>query len=277
MRNVLIPLVCLLLGLAAGYGLSVSVAPGAGEFNPAMVDESLRKNPRLVLEILQQYPEDVFDIVLAGQEVRQRKSRDEQVLHYLQQPIAVAYGQNRPLRGKADAPITIVEFSDFQCPHCSKAALEVEKVLHRYPDLVNLVFLHYPLSSHEYAPLAAAYFEAAALQDVDKAWQLHDVMFAQQETLGTGGGEWLKTQAEALGLDMERLQADLEGDEVKARLAADMEEVKRLGLRGTPSFVVGGVPLSGSLPVEEFAAIIDQIKMFRGLEPAAAQQPAPAS
>ena len=271
MRTVLIPFICLLLGLASGYMIT-NVAGGTTEVTPAMIEEGIRKNPRMILDLIQQYPEEIFDMVLAGQDIKRSKARDAQIAEQLNNPVTVNYSEDRPIRGKKDAPITIVEVSDFQCPHCSSASKTVEDVLKAYPDDVNLVFLHMPLSSHEVAPLAAAYFEAASMQDEAKAWKLHDLFFANQKELYEKGTPWIRKQAEDLGLDMVRLQEDLIGDEVRKRMEADLEESKRIGLRGTPSFIVGGVLISGAVPENEFIEVVEKVKQNLATKKAAAAE-----
>lgn len=269
MRNVLIPVICLFLGLAAGYMFTAKTT--AVEVTPAMIEEGIRENPRLVLDLLRQYPEEVFDVVIMGQEAKRKKARDEQIAAQLLDPLVVEYAPDRPVRGSKDAPVTIVEFSDFQCPHCAKASEIVKELVEKHPGELKQVFLHFPLSSHQLAPLAAAYFEAASLQDTDKAWQLHDLVFANQKDLQEKGPAWLRETAESLGLDMEQLDKDLASEAVRGRLQADMKAVEKLGLRGTPSYIIGGVLISGALPEAEFLEIIDMVKEHQ----ASAGAPAP--
>lgn len=258
MRTVLVPVLCLLLGLAAGYVYTSFTVKA--EVTPAMIEQGLRENPGLVLDLLQQYPEDVFEVVLQGQQIKQKQAREEQILAQLMDPIEVEYDEDRPVRGNSNAPITIVEFSDFQCPHCANASEVVKQLIERHPDLVNQVFLHMPLSSHQMAPLAAAWFEAAAMQDADKAWKLHDIVFANQDKLEKSGDAFLRETAQSLGLNLEQLEKDLASEKVRERLKADLQAAQKIGLRGTPSYVIEGVVISGAMPRKDFEETIMLIK-----------------
>jgi len=271
MRAILIPIICLLLGLAGGY--MVTSATTDTRVTPAMIEEGLRENPRLVLDLLQQYPVEVFDVVVKGQELKRKEARDEQIMAQLLDPAEVAYSEDRIVRGNKNAPITIVEFSDFQCPHCSKASEVVTQIIEENPDKVNQVFLHMPLGSHQMAPLAAAYFEAAAMQDPDKAWEFHDLLFANQAKIKEQGAEFLREAAEKAGLDLEQIDEALKSTEIRDRLQADAEAAKKLGLRGTPSYVIGGVVVSGALPKEDFEEVIALIEEHGSETPAPEPQP----
>ncbi len=251
MRTIVIPLFCLILGLGLGYLLNQTGV------TPAMIEESVRKNPRLVMDLLHQYPEELFDIVVLGQERKRETAIQEQRQADLHNPIVVHYEEGRPALGNPDAPITIVEFSDFQCPHCSKANAVVKEVLQRYKDTVKVVFMHMPLQ--ELGLKAAAYFEAAQLQDVEKAWVLHDLLFTGREAYRESGEAWLKDAARGLGLDVEQLEVDAAGELVQNRIAAHVAEAERIGLRGTPSFIIGGVLLPGFAPLEEFSKVVDMV------------------
>jgi protein-disulfide isomerase len=251
MRTIIVPLFCLILGLGVGYMLNQS------SVTPAMIEESVRKNPRLIMDLLHQYPEELFDIVVTGQESKREAAIQEQREADLRNPIVVHYEEGRSMLGDPDAPITIVEFSDFQCPHCSKANAVVKEVLEKYKGTVKVVFMHMPLQ--ELGVRAAAYFEAAQLQDPQKAWMLHDLLFAGREAYRDSGEAWLKDAAQSIGLDVERLEEDAASELVLQRIQAHVAEAERIGLRGTPSFIVGGVLLPGYAPLEEFSKVVDMV------------------
>ncbi len=269
MRTIVLPLLCLILGLGVGYLLNQN------SVTPTMIEEGIRKNPRLVLDLLQQNPEEIFDIVIKGQELKRNKAIQEQREEELRVPIVVKYDKDRPVRGNPDAEITIVEFSDFQCPHCAKANAVVEEVLEKYKDKVKLVFMHMPLSSHKLAMVAAKYYEAALLQDPDKAWKLHDLMFAGRDAFAQGGEIWLQNAAKTLGLDVERLKQDAGSEAVSNRVLAHDKEADRIGLRGTPSFVIGGVLLPGYTPLEEFSKVVDMVLEHKEMAKNAPAKPEP--
>jgi hypothetical protein len=137
--------------------------------------------------------------------------------------------------GAPMAPVTIVEFSDFQCPHCAAAHPELKRLVREFEGQVKLVFKHFPLSSHGHAIAAARAAEAAARQG--KFWPMHDLLFAHQTELEEAN---LERYATMLELDLERFKADFASSEVAARVDADRKEGERLGLEGTPTLYVNG-------------------------------------
>ena len=157
-----------------------------------------------------------------------------------------------PSKGAATAKVTIVEFSDFQCPFCSKAEPSVDEVMKNYSDKVKVVFRHFPLDFHDKAFKAS---EAAACADAQgKFWEFHKTLFANQGALAI---EDLKTHAKTLGLDTAKFNACLDGGKMKATVDADMAAAKAVGVNGTPAFFINGVMLSGAQPFEKFKEIID--------------------
>jgi protein-disulfide isomerase len=139
------------------------------------------------------------------------------------------------VRGAPMAPITIVEFSDFQCPYCGAAAPELERLIEQHEGKVKLVFKHFPLSSHSRAVPAALAAEAAGRQG--RFWEMHDLLFANQRTLEDAD---LARFAQTLGLDMDKFAADLASAEVKARIEADRAAGEKVNVEGTPSIFVNG-------------------------------------
>lgn len=140
-----------------------------------------------------------------------------------------------PVRGAPMARVTIVEFSDFECPYCGRATPIVERLLEEYPGEVRVVFMNFPLSGHPHAMPAARAAVAAGLQG--KFWEMHDLLFDHQTQLTD---EDLDRYATSLGLDMERFHADLRSEEVQASIEADRELGHRLDLDGTPTFFING-------------------------------------
>ena len=157
-----------------------------------------------------------------------------------------------PSKGPESAPVTIVEFSDFQCPFCSRANNTVNEVVKQYGDKVRLVFRHFPLSFHAEAPKAAE--ASACADDQKKFWEYHDKLFANQQALKPDD---LKKHAADLGLDAARFNECLDSGKHAATVKKDFEEGKKAGVTGTPAFFVNGIALSGAVPAEEFKSIID--------------------
>lgn len=157
-----------------------------------------------------------------------------------------------PAKGPESAPITIIEFSDFQCPFCGKAKTTVDDVVNLYGDRVRLVFRHFPLPFHESAPKAAE--AAACAQDQDKFWEYHDKLFANQQALKV---EDLKKYAADLGLNSARFNECLDSGKKADLIKKDMNAGEAAGVSGTPTFFINGIGLSGAVPSEDFKTIID--------------------
>lgn len=158
-----------------------------------------------------------------------------------------------PSVGPHDAPVTIVEFSDYQCPFCSRAEPVVKQVLERYPTQVRLVYRHLPLDSIH--PMARPAAIAAACADTQgKFWEFHDRLFANAQGLGT---ELFATLADELELDRADFDACLTSPEAAAIVQRDSDDGAAAGATGTPAFFVNGIKLSGARPIGDFVEIIE--------------------
>lgn len=171
-----------------------------------------------------------------------------------------------PTRGNPDASVTIVEFSDFQCPYCARAFRTVEQVLEARDD-VRLVYLHYPLPNHPWARPAALASLCAAQQDDDAFWVLHDGYFENQRAMTTANV--LDKSREFLagsGLDIDAWNtcaADASSDahqQAAADLERDMALAQQYGVTGTPGFFINGRFLNGAQPFEAFQSVIEEAK-----------------
>jgi len=160
-----------------------------------------------------------------------------------------------PSRGPASAPVTIVEFSDFQCPYCGREYPVVERLMKEYDGKVRLVFRHFPLDFHPFAQKAAEAGACAADQGGNKFWKLHDRMFTNQQKLAV---EDLKGYAKELGLDSARFDKCLDGGEKRALVEADGKAGQEAGVSGTPAFFVNGVFINGAVPYEQFKDAVDR-------------------
>ncbi len=164
-----------------------------------------------------------------------------------------------PSRGPADAPVTIIEYSDFECPYCASVSGTVESVLEKYPEQVRLVYRHFPLSRHPWAEPAAIAAVCAAQQSGDAFWSLHDGYFTNQASVSEAnyaekGRGWIA----AAGIDVDawsECATDTSSDAYLAarqRVLADAESGSRYGVTGTPAFFVNGQFLSGNQPLSAF-------------------------
>jgi protein-disulfide isomerase len=155
--------------------------------------------------------------------------------------------------GPPMAKVTIVEWSDFQCPFCARAAPVVEQLRQAYPKDVRFVFRHYPLPMHADAPLAAKAGVAAQAQG--KFWQFHDWMYQHQHELDRAS---LEKQAAALGMDLVKFRAALDAPQTQARVEADVRAAQGSGVNATPTFFVNGREHVGGMPFDQLKAEIDR-------------------
>jgi protein-disulfide isomerase len=157
-----------------------------------------------------------------------------------------------PIRGKTDAPITIVEYGDFQCPFCKKSRPTLKQILDTYPQQVRILYKHFPLSFHREA--MNAHRASLAAGEQGKFWEMHDMIFDSPAGLSP---EAMRKHAETLGLDLAKFDADYKSDRILAKITADQEEGKKALVRGTPAFFVNGKMISGAQPFEAFKKEID--------------------
>lgn len=160
----------------------------------------------------------------------------------------------QPVFGPADAAITLVEFSDFECPYCGGFAATLDQIKETYAGQIRLIYRQFPL--REIHPNAQKAAEASlCANEQGQFWELHDAMFAEQAMLGEGD---LKRKAGRLGLDQAAFDACLDSGKFVEQVAADMMVGQRLGIDGTPAVFVNGRPLvGGAVPYEMIAELID--------------------
>ncbi len=171
--------------------------------------------------------------------VRDGRSRDEASeqlrLRYSASNAAQVNTTGAPSHGAADAPVTLVEFSDYECPHCAHAIPVIQQVEHDFPGRLRVVHMNFPLSGHTHAMAAARAALAAGRQG--KFWEMHALLFTNQRALETAD---LARYATQLGLDMARFRADIASPEIDAAIAATRREGERLEISGTPTIYING-------------------------------------
>jgi protein-disulfide isomerase len=173
-----------------------------------------------------------------------------------------------PVRGNPDAPVTIVEYSDFQCPYCERGYQTMEEVLEKYPEDVKFVFQHFPLTQiHPWAMPAAIATECAANQSDEAFWVLHDAYFQNQKALTPANvAEKSKEFLAETGIDLAQWEtcvtdADSEAHQAaRAAVEADLAKGQELGVTGTPGFFVNGEFLNGAQPLSAFEPLIQAAK-----------------
>lgn len=167
-------------------------------------------------------------------------------------PVLSVSADGHPSVGSANAPVTIVEFSDFQCPYCRLSVRMIKEILAKYPDKVKVVYRDYPGPNHPHAQQAAEAAQCAG--DQGKFWDYHDSLFDHQ-TPGTG---WNFTElAKEIGLNLDTFAVCLNTGRYREEVAKDLQDGFKLGLTGTPTFFINGRPVIGAKPIAELEAVID--------------------
>lgn len=244
---------------------TIAVAISGCAPSAKQIKDAVEKDPSIVFVAIEKYPDQFIEVVNKAAQDAQRKSQEKALADETKKrdeefanPLKPEVQEGRVIFGNKDAKVTIVEYSDFECPYCSKGFQTIKQVMKEYPNDVRVVFKHLPLDFHPQAMPSAKYFEAVARQSSEKAEKLHDAIFENQGELRTKGEEFLKNTAKKLGVDMKKLETDLKDESLMARINADMEEAKKFNFSGTPGFLINGVSLRGAYPFPEFKAIIDR-------------------
>jgi len=214
----------------------------------------LREHPELFLDVLEKNAMDALTIMERAALKKEALTRQERRVVDLKRPLMPIIEPGRPARGNPAAPITIVEYGDFQCAYCAVAARTLNEVLEKYKDRVRFIYKHNPLA--ETSMPGAVSFEAIAKQDVVKAWEFHDLLFDEQENLKRGKNTLQQLQQQ-VGIDVSRLESDL--DAARLQVVQDKKEAQQFGFTGTPVFLVNGIPLYGAVSEKEFSEAIELV------------------
>lgn len=215
--------------------------------NKAMMRGELEElKPRIAQHLQQQKMADAAMAFIDGL----RTAANVEIL--LEPPRVAVDAEDSPRWGNAEAPVEIVEFSDFQCPYCTRAAATLEEVKKHYGDKVTIVYRHFPLPMHDRADEGAAASECANEQG--KFWEYHDQLFANQRAMTD---EDLRKYAANVGLDVQAFEECYTSGRHDATVQDDVEDGRKVGMSGTPGFYVNGVMLSGAQPFDAFKKVID--------------------
>lgn len=245
---------CLALVFTVSCSVNKDELAKALRENPQILAEAIKKNPVVIGEAIEQAQMD------ARQELakRQRVAEAQEMERYFQNPLKPDLTEQQSFRGPASAAVTIVEYTDFQCPYCARGALTMSELRDKYKEKVRVTVKHLPLDFHKFARVAAQYYEAIRMQSPEKAWKFHDEVFTNQQMLQRDGEGYLKAAAKKVGANPAKAEKDANSDGVKKKIEGDLAEAGKFGFRGTPSFLVNGVPVRGAQPTEEFSRIIEK-------------------
>ena len=189
----------------------------------------------------------------ARQEYIEQLRKTSGVAIYLRRPKIEIVADPARIRGNSNAPVTIVEFGDFQCPFCQAVQPTLKGIMDKYQGKVRLGFRDYPLRQiHPQAQQAAEAGRCAAEQG--KFWEYHDLLYINQAKLDLNS---LKEQARAAALNEEQFSSCLASGKFKPQIESDVQSGTGAGITGTPAFYINGVPLTGAQPASEFEKIIE--------------------
>jgi len=222
--------------------------------NPDILVKVIEKNPSKILEALQKAAGSMKEEMAKKRQDSEKKKMEESFSKPLIPNLA-----GLPVRGTAGAPLVLVEYSDFQCPFCSRAFQTVSELLKKYKGKIQFVYKHLPLSFHAQARLASEYYEAIMLQDKQKAFDFHDELYKDVRKL-QAGKKFLDQAAKKVGANVAKVQKDVTSAAVKKRVDDDLKEAGKFGFQGTPGFLLNGVPVKGAYPLEHFVTIVEELK-----------------
>jgi protein-disulfide isomerase len=216
--------------------------------NKTELEGSLADNVTAIREYLRSDKRQaVYDAFITG------LKKDYGVKSYLEPSRTTIATAGRPSKGPADAPITIVEFSDFECPFCRALFPTLQRIESDYKNKLRVIYLQFPLASLHTRARKAAQASLCAYEQ-DKFWEFHDAMFNDQQHLAV---EDLRHKAEKLSLDMKAFNTCLDSDKYLAEIQSDMEEGVRVGISGTPAMFINGRLLIGAQPYADIQKMIE--------------------
>lgn len=248
MKNIVTILALVAAIVMGGLMVTANTATSASNLTEEQVNQMIeswvRNNGNVVLETL-----------IETQEKQRAQQGQNQLENAFKNPINDVVTADNPIIGPKDAPITIIEYSDFECPFCKRGYDNVKQVMKRYPSQVKIVYKHFPLESiHPNARAAGRASHAAFKQG--KFQEFHDALFDRQRFIGE---ELFVDVAKELGLDMKKFNMDRNSDAINKQVDKDMAEGSKVGVQGTPYFIINGIPLNGAQPVEKFVQIIERL------------------
>jgi len=223
------------------------------------IKKALVEDPSILADAIQAHPVEFFEALNKASQDAKDKQEKESISKLFDAPLTPNLRSDESIRGNKDAPIVLVEYSDFECPYCSRGAQVVKQLRSKYGDKIQFIYKHLPLPFHKQAMISAQYYEAIRLQSPEKAFEFHDKIFENQALLQKGPSE-LEKIAKSFSIDMAKLKKDLNSEKVKSRIEEDMSEAQKFGIQGTPGFVINGIPVKGAYPLDHFESILTELQ-----------------
>lgn len=215
----------------------------------AQINDQVKE--RIMAYLKEQKKQDLVQAAIA------KSTKNSPVEVYFQKPkmqVNVDPGQGTPMWGKSDAKVTIVEFSDYQCPFCNRANDTVDQVKKKYGNKVKLFYRNFPLPMHKDARPAAEASLCVFEQGNDKYWKYSDILFHNQDKLDSAN---LEKFAGQVGADAKKFKECFDSKKFASRVQQDTQYGEKIGVRSTPTFFVNGQLVSGAVPIETFSEVID--------------------
>ncbi|OIQ20543.1 MAG: hypothetical protein BM556_00960 [Bacteriovorax sp. MedPE-SWde] len=227
--------------------------------NPEIITKTIEKNPQKFMTALRDMAQNARKKAALAQEQNVEKEINE----YIKSPMKFNIRNDELIRGSLNGKITIVEYSDFQCPFCSRGMQTVKEILKKYDGEVSFVYKHLPIDNlHPKARLASQYYEAIRIVAGKKAFLFHDQILTEQAKI-RHGRKYFDKVVKDLGLDVKRIAKVAQSEKVKLRINEDEKEAAKNGFSGTPGFLVQGVPVRGAYPLAHFDKIIQKLKLAK--------------
>lgn len=239
--------------LVAGCATSPEQMTKMLEEHPEILTKAIEKNPEVVMGALQKAAQAAQAKQGAAAEAEEEAKFEAE----FKTPLKPELDPQRAMLGDAAAPITIVEYTDFECPFCGRGYQTLEKVRETYGAKVRVLVKNLPLPMHPMAVPAARRFEALKLQGGAKAYAFYHEVFKNQKGLKEGE-KFLDGVVKKVGGDLVRVKKDMNSDAVVNLIKKDMDEAESFGIQGTPGFIVNGVSIRGAYPFDHFKKIIDR-------------------
>lgn len=227
--------------------------------NPEILTESIRNNSLAFVEAIQEAAENAREEMVKQRELEEQNKFEQA----FENPLEPTIREDEAIRGNPDAPLVLVEYSDFECGFCRRGYQTVMELMDRYDGKIQFIYKHLPLNFHQNAMLASQYYEALRLQSDELAFAFHDQVFEQHERI-RNGKSFFDSIAQEIGADMGKLEDDVSSDVVLQRIEEDKQEAASFGMQGTPGFILNGIPVRGAYPPDHFVGIVNELES-RGL------------
>lgn len=240
----------------SGFLAAAPAQASSGQDLEAQVLAILKAHPEVVLEVIKDHPVEVLGALQQGSDSHRRSTLHAQWEQDLKTPKNVVV-EGRPVGGPANAPITIIAFSDFVCQYCHSGAYTIGNLMKKYPGQIRLIFKQVPKT--EAGRMAGYWFLAAYQQDKAKAWKMYALAFDRQDKVEADPSGTMRAIAKECGLNAEAVENEVKQNSKTFSMMMDQDaaDARDLGLVGTPYYLVNDIIVRGAIPFENFSEAID--------------------